>query len=102
MAEMAKTAKRIRNSVAPKLFTNFAGRTPRIVPPTMAARKQPVPVAESQMKGNFALSGVGFGTTGLSREIMRCSGVFHPPLGFPSAVTQAGVVWMFIQSFTGL
>src|SRR5258708_13803549 len=68
----------------------------------MAARKQPVPVAESQMKGNFAPSGVGFGTTGLSRDIIRCSAVFHPPLGFPSAVHQEGRVWMFIQSFTGL
>src|SRR5713101_7501988 len=100
--EIASTANRIRKTVCPNNRISFIGPTPRIVPPTMAARKQPVPVAESQMKGNFAPSGVGFGTTGLSREIMRCSGVFHPPLGFPSAVTQEGVVWTFIQSFTGL
>src|SRR5437660_1731370 len=56
----------------------------------------------STVMRNVATSGVGFETTGLSREIMRCSGVFHPPLGFPSAVTQEGVVWTFIQSFTGL
>src|SRR5258705_13760216 len=67
MAEMASTAKRIRNNVAPKTFTNFAGRTPRISPPTMAARKQPVPVAESQMNGDFAAYGAGLGTTWRSR-----------------------------------
>src|SRR5260370_2885493 len=100
--EIASTANRMRKSVCPNNCSSFNGRTPRIVPPTMAARKQPVPVAESQMKGNFAPSGVGFGTTGLSREIIRCSGVFYPPLGFPSPVTQEGVVWMFIPPFTGL
>src|SRR5215470_19564863 len=86
----------------PKILIRFAGLTPRIDPPTIAARKQPVPVADSQMKGNLAVSGVGLGTTGLSREILRCSGVFQPPLGLPSALTQAGVVWTFIQSLTGL
>src|SRR5215471_10332128 len=90
--EIANTAKRIRTSVRPKIFIKFARLTPRIKPPTIAARKQPVPVAESQMKGNLAPSGVGLGTTGLSREIIRCRGVFQPPFGLPSAVTQAGVV----------
>src|SRR5258708_33034796 len=68
----------------------------------MAARKQPVPVAENQMNGNLAPSGVGLGTTGLSREILRCSGVLHPPFGFPSAVIQAGVVRPFISAFIRL
>src|SRR5262245_25449670 len=88
--------------------------TPRIRPPMIAARKQPVPVAESQMKANFAPSGVGLGTTGASREILLCIGVAQPllSLGFPSGflttlpsgprTTQFGVVWMFIQSLTGL
>jgi len=58
-----------------------------------------VPVAESQMKELRAF-GRRLRKTGLVREIMRCSGVFHPPLGFPSAVTQEGVVCVH-QSFTG-
>src|SRR5215472_12128628 len=90
--EIARTANRIRTSVRQKIFIRLARLTPRINPPTRAARKHPVPVAESHMKANFAPSGVGLGTTGLSREIIRCSGVFQPPLGLPSAVTQAGVV----------
>ena len=35
---------------------SFAGPTPRISPPKIAARKQPVPVAENHMKGNLAPS----------------------------------------------
>src|SRR5882724_2472242 len=70
MAEMASTAHRIRNSVCPNILNSFAGLTLRIVPPTSAARKQPVPVAESQMNGKRAPSGVGLTTTGLSREIL--------------------------------
>src|SRR5260221_1034820 len=70
MAEMASTAHRIRNNVRPKIVINVTGLTPRIVPPTSAARKQPVPVAESQINGKRAPSGVGLPTTGLSREIL--------------------------------
>src|SRR5260221_8806734 len=70
MQDMASTAHLIRNSVCPKIFNSFARLTPRIVPPTSAARKQPVPVAESQMNGNRAPSGVGLAVTGLSREIL--------------------------------
>src|SRR5579859_387286 len=84
------------------MLISLSGLTPRISPPRTAARKQPVPVAESQINGKRAPSGVGFPTTGLSREILLCSGVSHPPLGLPSAVRKAGVVWTFIQVFTGL
>src|SRR5215471_1532968 len=106
MQEMAKTAQRIRNKVCPNIFISLTGLTPRIVPPTMAARKQPVPVAASQINGNLAPSGVGFCVTGLSREILLWRGVVQPPFAFffPSGpvTVQAGVVLLFIQVFTGL
>src|SRR5579859_2410778 len=102
MQDMASTAHLIRNSVCPKIFINFPGLTLRMVPPTRAARKQPVPVAESQMKGKRAPSGVGLATTGLSRNALLWMGVSQPPLGLPSAVRKAGVVCTFIQVFTGL
>src|SRR5450432_3634483 len=70
MAEMASTANRIRQAVWPKSENNLTGPTPLSNPPTMAARKHPVPVAESQMNGNLAPSGVGLTTTGLAREIL--------------------------------
>src|SRR5262249_18800219 len=79
MQAIASTAQRIRYSVCPKILMSFTGLTPRISPLTIAARKQPVPVAESHMKGNLAPSGVGLGTTGLSREILRWIGVSQPP-----------------------
>src|SRR5262252_3711929 len=102
MAEMASTAHRIRNNVYPKSLRSFARLTPRIKPPTIAARKQPVPVAESQMNGKRAPSGVGLGTTGWAREILLWIGSSHPPLGLPSTVNHAGVVFTFIHVFTGL
>src|ERR1051326_5878678 len=90
MAEIATTANRMRFNVWKKIRMSCPGDTPRIKPPTSAAKKHPVPVAENQMKGNFAPSGVGFGTTGLSREIFRCKGVSQPPFGLPCAFTHAG------------
>src|SRR5436305_8560644 len=104
MAEMAITAHLIRNSVWPKIVKSFTGLTPRISPPMIAAKKQPVPVAESQMNGKRALSGVGFATTGLSRETLPCSGVSRPffALPFASGVFQPGVVGVFIAVFMGL
>src|SRR5215472_9955679 len=70
MQEMASTAHRMRKRVCPKTLISLPGLTPRSRPPTIAARKQPVPVAASQINGNLAPSGVGFPTTGLSREIL--------------------------------
>src|SRR5258708_10419245 len=116
MAEIATTAKRIRKRVCPKTLSSFMGFTPRIKPPTMAARKQPVPVAESHMKAKTAPSGVGLPVTGLSREIFLSMGEIQPlfvtglpalsTTGLPSlskvAWVQPGVVWRFIQSLIGL
>src|SRR5438270_5111329 len=102
MAEIASTAQRMRKSVCPKTVNRLPMLTPRIKPPRIAARKQPVPVAESQMNANLAPSGVGLVVTGLSREILLWIGVSQPPLALPSTVSQAGVVCTFIQVFTGL
>ena len=50
MNEIAIMASRIRTSVLQKVFINRPGLIPSINPETIAARKQPVPVAESQLK----------------------------------------------------
>src|SRR5258708_26142438 len=66
IAEIASTAQRIRKRVCPKILRRFIGLTPRIKPPTIAARKQAVPVAESQVNAKGPPSLVGLGTTGVS------------------------------------
>src|SRR6202034_584639 len=71
------------------------GFNPKIAPDSNAARKQPVPVAVSQLKSNFAFSAVGFVTTGCARYIALCKyGTSHPP------VLNAGVVARPIAAFT--
>ena len=67
MNEIAIIASRIRTSVRQKIFISRAGLTPSSSPATIAARKQPVPVAESQLKSYLAGSGVGLATTGADR-----------------------------------
>src|SRR6266849_10490298 len=75
----------------------------------MAARKQPVPVAESQMNAKIAPSGVGLTTTGWLREILLWIGVVQPLTSFVTGLPslsalvayQCGVVWRLIQSLTG-
>src|SRR5271154_1291492 len=98
MNEIAIMARRIRTSVLQKIFINFTGPCPSNNPETIAARKQPVPVAESQLKSYRAASGVGFATIGAAREIALCRiGTSHPGgpgRTFPFAKTtlKAGVV----------
>jgi len=50
MNEMATMAKRMRTSVRQKCFHQRNGLIPKSSPETSAARKQPLPVAESQLK----------------------------------------------------
>ena len=50
MKEMAIMASRIRTSVRQKIFISLTGPWPNNNPETMAAKKHPVPVAESQLK----------------------------------------------------
>src|SRR5208283_5963740 len=104
MNEIAIMARRIRTSVRQKIFSNRTGLCPSNNPETIAAKKQPVPVAESQLKSYLAASGVGFGTTGAAREMaLRKYGTAHPggpgrtcPLG--STTRNACVGARFISS----
>src|SRR5579863_123693 len=105
MNEMAIMASRILVSVFQNVRINATGLRPSNNPDMIAARKQPVPVAESQLKSYRAASGVGFATTGTAREIALCKyGTFHPGgpgRTLPSAKTtrNAGVVARFMASF---
>src|SRR5258707_773526 len=79
MNEIATIASRIRTSVRQKIFINCTGPCPSNNPETIAAKKHPVPVAESQLRSYRAASGVGFATTGADREIALCRyGISHP------------------------
>src|SRR5215471_15323841 len=87
MQAMATMAKRIRLSVFAKILTSGPGPRPNKIPLNSAARKHAVPVAVSQLKSNFAFSGVGLATTGCPRKTALCRyGTFHPPF------TNSGVV----------
>src|SRR6266404_771715 len=88
MNEIATTANLIRTRVRQKILASSAGLTPSNVPAKRAAMKQAEPVAESQLKSNFAFSGSGFETTGAARVTARCNtGTSHPPR------SNAGVVF---------
>src|SRR5581483_1354427 len=71
MNEIAIMASRIRTSVLQKIFINCNGPKPSNNPDTIAAKKQPVPVAESQLKSYRAASGVGFATTGAGNGVVQ-------------------------------
>src|SRR5437879_13248129 len=72
MKEIASTASFMRFRVAQKIFASWAGPTPSKRPATIAAKKQPVPVAESQLKSYRAASGVSLVTTGAARLTALC------------------------------
>src|SRR2546428_9408181 len=73
MKEIAMTASFMRFRVDQKIFASWAGPTPSRSPATIAAKKQPVPVAESQLKSYRAASGVSLVTTGAARVTALCS-----------------------------
>src|SRR5438876_9480920 len=73
MNEMAMTASFMRFTVDQKIFASWTGPTPRARPAMIAAMKQPVPVAESQLKSKRAASGVSLATTGAARDTALCS-----------------------------
>jgi hypothetical protein len=50
MKEIAIIASRMRTRVRQKVFISVIGLMPNSKPERIAARKQPVPVAESQLK----------------------------------------------------
>src|SRR6266849_8903522 len=95
MHVMATIAKRKRISVRPKIQRILPGFSPRRSPDSTAARKQLVPTAVSQLKSNFAFSGVVFATTGCARETALCRyGTSHPPLANAGVVALPIVVLM--------
>src|SRR5215472_14727119 len=106
MNEIATMASRIRTQVFQKIFISCTGLRPSKKPATIAARKQPVPVAESQFRSKRAGSGVGLATTGMARDTALCrNGTSHPggpgrtlPLG--SITWNDGVVAWFMASLT--
>src|SRR6266513_1960539 len=63
---------------------------PSTAPATIAAKKHPVPVAESQLKSYRAASGVSLVTTGAARVTARCR----------KGTSQTGVVALFIAPLT--
>src|SRR6266853_3795392 len=101
MHVMAIMAKRNRTRVRPKIWKSLPGLSPRRRPAKIAEKKQPVPVAVSQLKSKRAASGAGFATTGVVRETFPWrygqSQPAGPGRGLPSAITtlNAGVVaWL--------
>src|SRR5712671_5906666 len=68
MQVIAMMANRKRTRVLPRMPNIRAKPSPRRSPARMAARKQPVPVAVSQLKSKRAASGVGLAATGIVRE----------------------------------
>src|SRR4030095_2518586 len=87
MNEIASTANLIRTNVRQKILASSAGATPSNTPAKSAAIKQAEPVAESQLKSNFALSGSGFETTGAARGTARCRArTAHPPRSIAGVV----------------
>src|SRR5204862_6185977 len=72
MKEIAITASLMRLSVYQKILASWTGPTPSTRPATIAAKKHPVPVAESQLKSYRAASGVSLVTTGAARVTARC------------------------------
>jgi hypothetical protein len=67
MNEIAIIASRMRTSVRQKTLMSRTGPSPSNNPETMAAKKHPVPVADSQLKSYRAGSAVGLDTTGAAR-----------------------------------
>src|SRR5436190_353776 len=91
-------AKRRRTRVLTKMPNIRPKLSLRRSPARMAARKQPVPVAVSQLKSKRAASGVALATTGVVRETFPWrygqSQPAGPGRGLPSSITtlKEGVV----------
>src|SRR5437868_404011 len=98
MQVIAMIANRKRTSVLMKMPNIRRKLSLRRSPARMAARKQPVPVAVSQLKSKRAASGVGLAATGIVRETFPWRNGQSQPAGpgrdLPSAITtlKEGVV----------
>src|SRR5437588_9214478 len=106
MHVIATMANLNRMRVRPKIWKILPGLRPRRKAANRAARKQPVPVAVSQLRSNRAASAAGFCTTGAARNTLACKyGQSHPggpDRTLPSAITtlKEGVVALFMLSLT--
>src|SRR2546421_1285058 len=106
MQVIATTANRNRTRVWPKIWKILPGLRPRRRAARIAAKKQPVPVAVSQLKSKRAASAVAFCTTGTVRNTLACKyGQSHPAgpgRGLPSGLItfKAGVGGWFIANFS--
>src|SRR2546428_13915493 len=106
MQVIATIANLNRTRVRPKIWNILPGLRPRMRPAKRAARKQPVPVAVSQLRSNRAASAVGFCTTGAARNTLACKYGQSPPRGagrtLPTAITtpEGGVVALFLRHLT--
>src|ERR1700735_2539782 len=88
MQAMAMTAKRILTSVAKKSCARRFGLRPRSRPEMTAAMKHAEPVAESQLRSNFAGSATILATTGgLRRTALWREGALQPPSWNAGVVT---------------
>src|SRR2546423_12133861 len=91
MQVIAMMANRRRTRVLQKMPNIRRKLSLRRSPARIAARKQPVPVAVSQLKSKRAASGVGLVTTGIVRETLPWrygqSQPAGPGRGLPSAIT---------------
>src|SRR5207245_10560719 len=103
MQVIATIANLNRTRVRPKIWNILLGLRPRMRPAKRAAKKQPVPVAVSQLRSNRAASAVAFCTTGAARNTLACKYCqFHPGgpgrvLPSPIATLQEGVVTLFMR-----
>src|SRR2546430_17659760 len=88
MQVIATTANRNRTRVWPKIWKILPGLRPRRRAARIAAKKQPVPVAVSQLKSKRAASAVGFCHTGTLPKTFMCQNGPAPSpgagVGFPS------------------
>src|SRR2546421_10883788 len=81
MQVIATTANRNRTSVWPKIWKILPGLRPRRRAARIAAKKQPVPVAVSQLKSKRAASAGAFCTTGTARNTLAGKYGQSPPPG---------------------
>src|SRR5256885_15581009 len=108
MQLIAMMANRRRTRVLRKMPNIRPKLSLRSSPARTAARKQPVPVAVSQLKSKRAASGVGLAATGIVRETFPWrygqSQPAGPGRGLPSAITtlnEGVVAWLMALLIEG-
>src|SRR5271169_1453351 len=101
MAAIVMSENRMCHTVCHQVTTICGSERPMMKPEIVAANRIPVPVAESQLKPNTALSGVGFTTTGG----MRWESLLRPVTGNCGLVILLGAVdqaLIEVNTFSGV